>query len=127
MGLSFQNREQMVLLAQTFSCNPVQPFCPSVAAATPTSAMDPNLTLESFSKIPFFKDIPQDELMDGYTHFHRQLLKMVETPVDVLQILVATKCCYPRFAKASIQSQSSPVNSVDAERYFSIYNICSYK
>lgn len=100
-------------------------FCPSVAAAVPTSSMNTNLILESFCKIPFFKDIPQDELMDGYTHFHRQLLEVIkqETPVDVVQILIGTKCCYPSFANAAIQSLFSPVNSVDAERYFSIYNI----
>lgn len=100
-------------------------FCPSVAAAVTTSSLDTNSTLESFSKIPFFRDIAQDELLSGYAHFHRQLVNVVqqETPVNVMQILLASKCCNLRFANAAIQSIHSPVNSVDAERYFSIYNV----
>ncbi|CAH1115212.1 unnamed protein product [Psylliodes chrysocephalus] len=100
-------------------------FCPSAAAAVTTSSLDTNSTLEIFSRISFFRDIPQDEPLSGYAHFHRQLVNVVqqEAPVNDRQILLASKCCYLRFENASIKSLHSPVNSVDAERYFSIYNV----
>ncbi|CAH1115285.1 unnamed protein product [Psylliodes chrysocephalus] len=99
-------------------------FYPS-AAAVATSSLDTNSTLESFSRKPFFRDLPQDEPLSGYAHLHRQLVNVVqqETSVSVMQILLASNCCYLRFANADTQSLHSPVNNVDAKRYFSIYNV----
>ncbi|KAL4713119.1 hypothetical protein ACJJTC_004505 [Scirpophaga incertulas] len=98
-------------------------FCPSEAANVPSSSVNSNSIVESFAKIPF----STRKLIDGYFHFHRQLLRLVgqEAPVDVMQVLAskASKSCYPGFAKAAIQCLNWPVNSVDAERYFSVYNI----
>lgn len=79
----------------------------------------------SLKKIIFFRNISESSLLDGYSHFHRQLLSTLsagDVP-DVLQILLAAKPDHPDFSKAAIQCIWSPVNSVDAERFFSLYNI----
>ncbi|CAH1111532.1 unnamed protein product [Psylliodes chrysocephalus] len=70
-------------------------FCPSVAAAVTKSSLDTNSTLESFFRILFFRDIPQDELSNGYADFHRKLVNVVqqETPVNVKILLPEVREC----------------------------------
>lgn len=99
-----------------------QLFNPSIAASF---TMNPSVLSESFSKIPFFRTGKQSDYIDGYTHFHRLILQSIQRNEDpnVKDILLATQCCFPSFAKAALQSIWSPTNSVDAERFFSKYNI----
>ncbi|CAH0719244.1 unnamed protein product, partial [Brenthis ino] len=42
---------------------------------------------------------------------------------NVKDILLTTQCCFPSLAKAALQSIWSPTSSVDAERFFSKYNV----
>ncbi|EOB13052.1 hypothetical protein NBO_225g0001, partial [Nosema bombycis CQ1] len=100
-----------------------QLFSPSVAVSS--STLNISALLDSFSKIPFFHGIPQIELVDGYSNFHRLIRRSIalnEIP-NIEDILLAVKLNFPSFAEAALQSIWSPTNSVDAERFFSIYNV----
>lgn len=92
---------------------------PSVASSK--STLNQNTLLESFSKIPFLRALPQNELIDEYTHFHRLMLLSINRNEDpnVKDILWATKCCFSTFTEAALQSILSPTNSVAAKCFCS--------
>lgn len=73
---------------------------------------------------PAFKEMTVDCFLDGYRYFHRHLLRQVtEDTCDVKQILLATKLSNPEFSNAALRTIWAAVSSVDAERFFSQYNL----
>ncbi|KAF5300630.1 hypothetical protein FQA39_LY11091 [Lamprigera yunnana] len=80
-----------------------QLFCPSVAASMT------NLNQNTI--------LPQNELIDGHTHFHPLMLLSISRNEDpnVKDMLWATKCSFPTFADAALQSIWSPTSSVAVE------------
>ncbi|XP_070506833.1 uncharacterized protein [Chironomus tepperi] len=99
-------------------------FCPEIAASVADVSTNHKSLIESLRKIPFFNGIDIDTILDGYTHFHRNLIQALnrKEEASVLDLLFATRHAYPVFGDAALQAIWAPVHSVDAERYFSKYN-----
>lgn len=76
-------------------------------------------------KIPFFSEISRDDFIESYESFHDHLVANIRSnnEVDCLQMLLALKLTSSKFADAALKSIWAPTNSVDAERFFSKYNI----
>ncbi|PSN54596.1 hypothetical protein C0J52_07375 [Blattella germanica] len=77
------------------------------------------------SRIPYFNKVNDDYFLCASEYFHKNLQDAVgdNSNVDCLQMLLAMKFKFPFFDEAAIQSIWTPTNSVDAERFFSKYNL----
>lgn len=98
-------------------------FNPAICGAK--LSIDESVLLASLKKIPHFEKVPQNDLIEGYLSLHRHILKSVKSneQPDVLQMLLCEKIKFEAFCSAALSAIWSPVNSVDAERYFSRYNL----
>lgn len=97
-------------------------FNPSIAGQQAHPNVD--IVKKLKNKMPAFKEMSEDNFVEDYMYFHRQLVKAVkEGTVDLVQLLLAMKINKKEFSNASLTTIWAPVNSVDAERFFSSYNL----
>lgn len=98
-------------------------FNPSVAGSK--STLNVGQTVVLFKNIPLLSELSEALCLEGYEHFFKQLVANIKNGVkpDIIVLLMATKIQHEQFGCAAIKSIWCPANSVDAERYFSKYNL----
>lgn len=100
-----------------------QLFNPATAAQSLTP--DEKCVRKDFEMLPVFSKLTSDECVEGYLYLHKLMGQIVREGkvCDLVQMLMAMKVTNSAFAGPALQTIWAPVNSVDAERFFSHYNL----
>nr|CAD7452593.1 unnamed protein product [Timema tahoe] len=80
---------------------------------------------KQFEVLPLFSKLTSDKCVEGYLYLHKVMGTTVHEGkvCDIIQMLMAMKVTNSAFAGPALQTIWVPVNSVDAERFFSQYNL----
>nr|CAD7395800.1 unnamed protein product [Timema poppensis] len=86
-----------------------------------------------FEVLPLFSSLTSDKCVEGYLYLHKVVGATVHEVMgatvregkvcDIIQMLMAIKVTNSAFAGPALQTIWAPVSSVDAERFFSQYDL----
>nr|CAD7408269.1 unnamed protein product [Timema poppensis] len=106
-------------------------FNPAIAAQSLTP--DEKSAKKQFEVIPLFSKLTSYKCVEGYLYLHKVMGTTVREGkvCDIIQMLMAMKVTNSAFAGPALQTIWAPVNSVDAERFFShasdvVFDCCAH-
>lgn len=83
-----------------------------------------NDVCDLMKKIPILRELPLSQVVEPYSIFKTKICSLCKEDknVNVILILLSLKSDFSSFVNAAVKSLWIPVNNVDCERSFSMYN-----